>query len=99
MREGFPHRTDMQSVARALDISVRSLRRRLEAEGKSYNDILNEALATVAKHLLNDPRRTIQEVAYDMGFSDPSTFHRAFKRWTGVTPSAYRESQLNTDDR
>src|SRR5690606_23615634 len=46
VREGFPHRTDMESVARALGMSVRSLRRRLEAEGKAYNDILSEARAT-----------------------------------------------------
>lgn len=97
VREGFPHRTDMQSVARALDLSVRSLRRRLEAEGRPYNDILNEALAMVAKHRLHDPRRTIQEIAYEMGFSDPSTFHRAFKRWTGTTPSAYREALLKSE--
>ena len=96
VREGWPHRTDMQSVARALELSVRSLRRRLEEEGKPYNDILSEAQASVAKQLLQDQRRTIQEVAYEMGFSDPSTFHRAFKRWTGTTPSTYREELLKT---
>jgi AraC-like DNA-binding protein len=90
VREGFPHRTDMQSVARALGMSVRSLRRRLDAEGKAYNEILSEALATTAKRFLEDPRRTIQEIAYDMGFADPNTFSRAFKRWTGMTPSACR---------
>jgi AraC-like DNA-binding protein len=94
VKAGFPHRTDMESVARALELSVRSLRRRLSEEGTSFGDVLNEALAIVAKNLLADPRRTIQEVAYAMGFSDPSTFHRAFKRWTGITPSAYREAQL-----
>lgn len=98
VREGFPHRTDMESVARSLDISVRSLRRRLADEGKSYNEVLSEALALVAKHHLQDPRRTIQEVAFDMGFSDPSTFHRAFKRWTGTTPSAYRDALLRSEE-
>lgn len=92
VREGFPHRTDMESVARALGMSVRSLRRRLEAEGKAYNDILSEARATTAKRLLDDPRRSIQEIAYDMGFADPNTFSRAFKRWTGMTPSACRRA-------
>ncbi len=99
VREGWPHRTDMKSVARALDMSERSLRRRLAEEGTSFQDVLNEALAIVAKHFLRDPRRTIQEVAYEMGFSETSTFHRAFKRWTGTTPSAYREAELGERDR
>ena len=94
IREGWPHRTDMQSVARALEMSVRSLRRRLEDEGRSYNDILNDSLATVAKQLFLDPRRTIQDIAFEMGFSDTSAFYRAFKRWTGMTPNAWREEQL-----
>jgi AraC-like DNA-binding protein len=93
VREGWPDRTDMESVARALDISVRSLRRRLADEGRNYGDVLNDALATIAKTFLRGQRHTIQEVAYEMGFSDPSTFHRAFKRWTGTTPSEYRRAQ------
>jgi len=95
VREGWPHRTDMNSVARALELSVRSLRRRLEEEGTSFNDVLNEALATVAKQLFRDRRRTIQEVAFEMGFAETSPFYRAFRRWTGMTPKAWRESQLD----
>jgi AraC-like DNA-binding protein len=94
VRQEQPQRThDMKAIARALGLSVRSLRRRLAAEGTSYNTVVREALAIVAKHLLRDKQRTIQETAYEMGFSDASTFHRAFKSWTGTTPSAYREEK------
>jgi AraC-like DNA-binding protein len=88
------HQADMTRVARAFGLSRRSLRRRLEAEGSSYRAIVKEALAIVAKQYLRDKRLTIQETAYEMGFADPTTFHRAFKRWTGKTPSAYREMPL-----
>lgn len=83
-------RPDMTSVARGLGMSVRSLRRRLSEEGVSYAGLVEEAHASVAKRLLDDPIRSIYETAYDMGFSDPSAFHRAFKRWTGMTPKQYR---------
>jgi AraC-like DNA-binding protein len=85
---------DMTSVARPLGLSVRSLRRRLVAEGVSYAAVANDALAMVAKHFLVDEQYSIQETAYEMGFSDPSAFHRAFKRWTGTTPDAFRNSRL-----
>jgi AraC-like DNA-binding protein len=81
--------SDMTSVARALGMSVRSLRRRLSREGTSFKAILEESLAATATQYLD--ARSIQETAYAMGFSDPSTFHRAFKRWTGMTPTQYRE--------
>jgi AraC-like DNA-binding protein len=84
----------MSRVARTLGLSRRSLRRRLVSEGSSYKTIVKEALAIVAKHYLREKRLTIQETAYEMGFADTSTFHRAFKRWTGRTPSAYRETQF-----
>lgn len=83
----------MHQVARSLGLSARTLRRRLADEGVSYNAVLGEALATVAKNLLHDRRRTIEDVASEMGFSDASTFHRAFKRWTGLTPSSYRAAR------
>jgi AraC-like DNA-binding protein len=85
----IPH---MSQVARALGVSTRSLRRRLAEEDVSYTELLDEARATAAKRLLEDPRRSIYETAYAMGFSDATAFHRAFKRWTGLTPTQYRQS-------
>jgi AraC-like DNA-binding protein len=89
--------TDMDTVASALGLSVRTLRRRLCAEGKPYRSIVNDALAIVAKHQLRSTQRTIQEIAHELGFADASTFHRAFKRRTGMTPQAYRAKQLGSD--
>lgn len=93
VQQGRPRRVAMKVVACALGLSMRSLRRRLAAEGKSYNTVEKDALAIVARRLLRDEQRSIQEAAYEMGFSDTTAFHRAFKRWTGTTPSAYQESR------
>ncbi len=84
-------RAEMATVARSLGLSVRSLRRRMDSEGKTFNAVANDAQSIVAKSLLRNTQRTIQEVAYELGFADTSSFHRAFKRWTGTTPLAYRE--------
>jgi AraC-like DNA-binding protein len=99
VQEGWRRQADMKAAAQALGLSVRSLRRRLGDEGKGYNDVACEALAIVAKHLLRDRGRSIKETAHDMGFADASTFHRAFRRWTGTTPSVHRKSQSETDQR
>jgi len=82
----------MSDVARRLGMSARSLRRRLAEEGVSYPKLLEEAQIARAKRLLEDPDRSIYEVAFDMGFSDASAFHRAFRRWTGMTPTQYRDN-------
>jgi AraC-like DNA-binding protein len=84
------NRRDMAFAARRLGLSARSLRRKLQLEGMSYSDVVDDALATLAKRLLADEQRTIEQTAYELGFSAPSAFHKAFKRWTGVTPSDFR---------
>lgn len=92
VQQGSPRRLAMKTVARGLGVSVRSLRRQLSLEGKPYESVRDDALALLAKQLLRDRQLTIQETAFELGFSATSTFHRAFKRWTGTTPSAYRNA-------
>ena len=93
VRQGSAGRVEMRTVARALGLSVRSLRRRLVAEGVSYISVANDALATIATHYLVDERYSIQETAFEMGFSDARAFHRAFKSWTGMTPDTLRNAR------
>ena len=83
-------RPSMDEVARRLGLSGRSLRRRLHDEAASFADLVDDALAELARRQLQDPRATIEDVALRLGFSEPSAFHRAFKRWTGLTPGQYR---------
>jgi len=83
-------RSTTVQAARALGMSVRSLRRRLQEEQASFSDILEASQAPQAKQRLADPRHSIQEVAYALGFVSAGAFSRAFRRWTGVTPSAFR---------
>jgi AraC-like DNA-binding protein len=90
-----PSRQDMPSVARALGISARSLRRRLSEEGTLYNAVVDRALASLAIRLLVDEQRSIQEVSHELDFSDASTFCRAFKRWTGTTPKQFLAAHLD----
>jgi AraC-like DNA-binding protein len=92
-KHGPAERPSMEAVARALGMSARSLRRHLKAEGVSFQDLVEEMLGVSAKQLLDDWTRSIQDVAYTMGFSEPSAFHRAFKRWTGLTPREYRDAR------
>jgi AraC-like DNA-binding protein len=89
-----PRDLTMDYAARTLGMSVRSLRRHLKSEGKTFPEVLNEALAIVAKTCLLDERRSIAETAYELGFSDNTGFHRAFKRWTGLTPAEFRRQRV-----
>jgi AraC-like DNA-binding protein len=92
-RATIEQRKEMNDVARDIGVSVRTLRRRLQDEGESYSDLSKKALATRAERLVADAGRTIDETAYMLGFSDRSAFHRAFKRWTGMTPNEYRRQR------
>jgi AraC-like DNA-binding protein len=83
-------RTSMEQVGERLGISERTLRRRLQAEGTSYPLLVQRALQERAEALLRDPERSVKEVAYELGFADPSAFHRAVRRWTGKAPGELR---------
>jgi AraC-like DNA-binding protein len=80
----------MESVASALAMSVPTLRRRLEEEGTTFSDLVDDIRRELAEQLLRDPRRTVSEIAFLLGFSHAPAFHKAFRRWTGSTPSEHR---------
>ncbi len=86
-------RPDMDTIARRFHISARSLRRRLHEEGTTYTELADAAVFRIAARRLRDPEISVQELAYDLGFSEPSAFHRAFKRHFGMTPMQYRLRQ------
>jgi len=75
-------------VARALGLSVRSLQRRLFEQGCTFDDVVGEARREVADAMLANPDITVAEVAAATGFSEPSAFSRAYKRWTTRSPRA-----------
>lgn len=81
----------LSAIARGLDTHEHTLRRRLADEGYSFVDLKREAKRDLAVHLLRGRRRSIEEIAFAIGFSEASAFIRAFKQWTGVTPSRYRK--------
>lgn len=79
-------------VAAQLRMSERSLQRRLASEGESFDAIVDALRRELALRYLADPRIAVAEVAYLLGYSEPSPFHRAFKRWTGRTPAEARRA-------
>jgi len=79
-------------VAGALHMSSRTLQRKLREEDTSFTELLQQARLDLARRYLGDQRRSVVETAYLLGFSEPSTFSRAFKRWTGMAPAEYREA-------
>jgi AraC-like DNA-binding protein len=85
-----PWHLDMDAVARKLAISVATLRRRLTEEGASYSGIVDEARRELAIGYLGVRGRSVGEVAFLLGFADVASFHRAFKRWTGTSPTDFR---------
>lgn len=77
-------------VAERLGISVRNLQRRLKALGTNYQNLLDETRHSLALLLLQHEEIPLYEVAYKVGYNEPSAFYKAFKRWTGMTPGDYR---------
>lgn len=79
-----------EQAAAALHMSLRNFQRKLADEGTSYTALLNETRQTLALSYVCDARYSLAEITYLLGFADASSFNRAFKRWTGLSPSAYR---------
>jgi AraC-like DNA-binding protein len=79
-----------EEIARALAMSQRTLQRRLADAGTSFGGVLDATRRDLAFHHLANPARQVSEIAYLLGFAEAASFNRAFRRWTGLTPSEYR---------
>lgn len=81
---------DSQMLAQFLCMTTRTLRRRLSVHGTSFNKICAEVKCRLAKVYIDEKERSIEEIATLLGFNESANFRRAFKSWTGLTPSQYR---------
>lgn len=80
----------LASIAAELAMSERSVQRSLSEESTSYREIVDEVRKGLALSHLSRPGSTATDVAFLLGFSEPSAFTRAFRRWTGASPSQYK---------
>ncbi|MAT91788.1 MAG: AraC family transcriptional regulator [Halioglobus sp.] len=88
--EGFP---GFETISAALNMSAPTLRRRLKREGTTFQRLKDEARCEAAILCLDRQELSINDVAMQMGFTDPSAFHRSFKKWTGQTPGQFRAAR------
>ncbi|HEY0845404.1 MAG TPA: AraC family transcriptional regulator ligand-binding domain-containing protein [Noviherbaspirillum sp.] len=84
----------VEQVARALNISVRTLCRRLEEENTSFQQVKDDVRRDIAIDRLTNSDAPLARIAAELGFGDVSSFHRAFRGWTGMTPKAYRSATV-----
>ncbi|MFW1763038.1 AraC family transcriptional regulator [Acinetobacter calcoaceticus] len=84
-----------QDVAKSLGLSIRSLQRKLSAENTSYSELLDNTRHELALSYIKNSSHNITEIAYILGFTDVSSFTRAFRRWTDLSPLHYREKHLS----
>jgi AraC-like DNA-binding protein len=84
-------RGSMGDVARHLTVSTRTLQRRLHAEDTTFQDVLDDTRERLARHYLTDPTLTSTDIAYLLGYAEPTSFSRAFSAWTGRTPHQIRQ--------
>ncbi|MDK2656104.1 AraC family transcriptional regulator [Cupriavidus consociatus] len=88
----LPVAPTIEAVAAALHCSVRTLCRRLSAEGTTFQAIKDSVRRDIAIQRLTRSNDAITAIAFDVGFDNPTAFHRAFRHWTGSTPNAYRRT-------
>jgi AraC-like DNA-binding protein len=89
IRDGEP---EQPAIARRLAMSERTLQRRLQKENTTFAALVDEVRRELARAYLRDDRLAIFEVAFLLGFSEPSAFNRAFRRWTGKSPREHRRA-------
>ena len=80
----------IDKVAKEMAVSVRTLQNRLDAEGVIFSDLLKDIRQRLAQKYLRE-NYSVEQITYLLGFSEPSVFRKAFKKWSGVTPREFRE--------
>ena len=83
-----------ENIAMRLNLSPRTLHRRLVENGSAFRKVKDDLLRTRAEKLLIQQKITLGEVSYLLGYSEPANFNRAFRRWTGTTPAQWREMRV-----
>jgi AraC-like DNA-binding protein len=81
---------ELARVAKRVAMSTRTVQRRLEEQGTSYQDLVDDVRSAMARALLRDRKRSIIDVAFELGYADLKSFYRAFRRWTDATPAEWR---------
>jgi AraC-like DNA-binding protein len=87
---------DLDALSRLLNLSAATLQRRLLAEGTNYRQLKDELRRDIAIELFSSSSLTVAEVAARTGFQETSAFHRAFRKWTGVSPGTYRHGRSDS---
>lgn len=91
LRQGQPPgNQDIDTIASRLNLTSRTLRRRLRGEGTRFQTLKDDLRRDLAMQLLSQPDLNLAAISERLGFSDPAAFSRAFRSWTGIPPSAYR---------
>lgn len=88
----YPRQLSVAETAQHVGMSERSFRRQLGMLGTSHAELAQECLQLTAERLLAEGRLPLKQIAEELGFASVHSFHRAFRRWTGLTPSAWREN-------
>ncbi len=89
--DGYP---SLDLVAEILGMNARTLQRRLREAGSSYLDVAARTRFSMARRLLVQPEVKLIDVAYELGYTDPGSFSRAFRSWTGLSPREFRRSSI-----
>jgi AraC-like DNA-binding protein len=88
------HDATADKIAELFAIHPRTLNRRLNACGISFQELTDQSRFEIAQHLLSNSSMPLTQIAATLGYADASVFSRAFRRWSGMTPSAWREQHI-----
>jgi AraC-like DNA-binding protein len=87
----------MKVTAERLAMSEATLRRRLQDEGTTFANVLGEVRRVLALNYLREPSNRLSDIATKLGYGSATAFDRAFRRWTGATPSRYRDERRSSE--